>query len=142
MSGMGRLRFAKRSAMRDSWTGVLVQGPPERRGHGLTREVVVGRAEAAGEHDEVGALQRRPHGELEVRELVTDDAAGHDVDAERGETLGDHAGVRVGATERQQLAADRDRLGARERCGPHASRSTRVPARPAGARTRARRRPP
>ena len=83
----------------------------------LACQVVVGRAETAGEHDEVGALQRRPDGDLEMRELIADDAAGDDVDAERGQPRGDHPRVRVGAAERQQFAADGNRLGTGERRG-------------------------
>ncbi len=110
---LGHGQVALREALRDArqLDRVLVQAPPQRRGHRLAREVIVGRAEAAGEHDDVGALQRRPHGEFEVRELVPHDAASHQVDAERGQAPGDHGGVRVGTAECQQLTADRNRLG-------------------------------
>ena len=115
ISGIGER--ALREPLRDArhLHGILVHLAPERRRHGLPREVVVGGSQPARDEDHVSPLQGRAHGEFEVPEVIADDAARDHVDAERGEAVGDHAGVRVDAAEREHLAADGDRLGASKR---------------------------
>jgi len=51
--------------------------------HDVARQVVVGRAEAAGEHDHVGTLQRLPQHRREIGALVADDRLDAQVDPER-----------------------------------------------------------
>src|SRR5262249_11031095 len=80
-------------------------------GQGFPRKVVLGRAEATGGDDEVGAIT----GDLEagdvVGEVVGDGGVEPDLDADLGELAAEPLSVRVEGLAGGQLAADGDGLG-------------------------------
>ena len=98
---------------------VLDQRPADHAGDRIARHVVVGRAQAAGQDDQVGARQRvRDHAGQRV-DAIADDVLGADADAEPGQALGDRQRIGVETRRDQQLAADRDDLGRRQRRQAH-----------------------
>ena len=98
---------------------ILDQRPADHAGDGIARHVVVGRAQAAGQDDQVGARQRvRDHAGQRV-DAIADDVLGADADAEPGQAVGDRQRVGVETRRDQQLAADRHDLGRRERRQAH-----------------------
>ncbi len=80
-------------------------------GDALAGEVVFGGAEAAGEDDDVGAVEGDVHGRAEVVAVVADDAFEGTGDAEVVETSGEVEGVGVLAMRREHLGANGDDLG-------------------------------
>ena len=98
---------------------ILNQRPPDRASDGLARHVVVGRAQAPGQHDQVGARQRVRDDAGQRVDAIADDVLGADADAEPGQAVGDGQRVGVETRRHQQLAADRHDLRRRERRQAH-----------------------
>ena len=64
---------------------ILDQRPADDAGDRVARHVVVGRPEAAGQDDQVGARQRVRDDAGERVDAIADDVLGADADAEAGE---------------------------------------------------------
>jgi hypothetical protein len=82
----------------------------ERGGDALAGEVVFGGAEAAGEHDDVRAVQCDADGVGEVLAVIADDGFEGDRDAELVEAGGEGKRVGVLTVGRQHLRTDGDDL--------------------------------
>ena len=91
-----------------------VERQRERSREGVARDVVLGRAEAAGRDDQVDGPERGRQHLRELLDIVAEHGLQADVVADRVEPLGDRERVRVDAEWRQQLAADRDDAGLHE----------------------------
>ncbi len=74
-------------------------------------EVVVGRAEAAGHDDEVGAVEGALEGVDDAVEVVAHDGLEVEVDAEGGQARGEPGGVGVDDLAEQDFGAYGDDLG-------------------------------
>ncbi len=105
---MGMRRSAKRLASEGEDAGVGVELEAEGGGDGFAGEVVFGGAEAAGEEDDVSALEGDAGGGGEVRERVADDGFEGDGDAEVVELRGEEEGVGVLPEGREHLGAGSD----------------------------------
>ena len=90
--------------------GVDAGGLADGGGDGVTGDVVFGGAEAAGAEDEVGALQGGLHEFAEARLVIADLVHVVEVDAERGQALGDVVGVGVLDVGEEDFGADGDDL--------------------------------
>ncbi len=63
--------------------------PAERGGHRVAREIVFGRAQAAGQHDDLRARHSAQNGVGEPRALVADYGLAHHFHAQRVELIGE-----------------------------------------------------
>src|SRR5207247_1451313 len=90
---------------------VHVEGHTEDASHGVAGDIVLGRTEAAGEHDEIGPLERSAELRRELVDIVAHDGLEAHVVADGVQPFGDRKRVRVDAKRRQQLAADGDDAG-------------------------------
>ncbi len=88
--------------------GVAMEREAEGGGDGLAGEVVLGGAEAAGEEDDVGAVEGGAGGVGEVLEVVADDGFEGDGDAEVVETGGEVERVGVLPVGGEHLGAGGD----------------------------------
>ena len=88
-----------------------MEGELEGFGEALAGEVVFGGAEAAGEKDDVGAVDGGVDGGAEMLPVVTDDGLERDGDAEVVEAGGEEKRVGVLAMRCQHLGANGDDLG-------------------------------
>ena len=120
MSGICSPRLANRAAERSTVASSSPHRAPERLGDDVPRQVIVGRAEAAREHDEIRASKRRREDGAEVLARVSDDRLRAHADAVLGQALGDEQRVGIETRRRQQLAADGDDFRAEN--GTHAFR--------------------
>ncbi len=84
---------------------------PERLHQRIARHVILGRSEAAGEHEEIGALERVADLVDQIAEDVADDALARDRNRKVFERCRDLERVRVDARRPQHLRADRDDRG-------------------------------
>ena len=100
-------RAAKRW-WRRSRDGVIVEREVEGLGEALAGEVVFGGAEAAGEEDDVGAVERDGDGRGEVIAVVADDGLEGDRYAEVVEACGEVEGVGVLGKRREHLGPNGD----------------------------------
>ncbi len=100
--------------------GVLPHRASECLGDHLAREIIVGRAEAAREHDDVPSRQCGREDGPEVVARISHDGLRTHGDAVLGEALRDEQRVGIEARRREQLAADSDDFS-REK-GTHAFR--------------------
>ncbi len=114
--------------------GVLDQRPADHPGDGVARDVVVGRAEAAGQHDQVGPPHRVGDHAGQRIDAIADDVLGADADAEAGQAVGDGQRVGVEPRRHQQFAADGDDLGGGERRQAHGCVLTATPGTPTAGR--------
>ncbi len=105
--------------------GVLDQRPADHAGDGLARHVIVGRAQTAGQDDQVGARQRVRDDAGQRIDAIADDVLGADADAEPGQAVGDRQRVGVETRRDQQLAADRHDLRRGERRQDHSHNNRR-----------------
>ncbi len=87
------------------------RGRPTTSATSVAGHIVVGGTEAAGQDDEVDALERAPEMPRDLAPVVADHGLRPQLDAERREALGEEQRVGVEAGRAQQLAADRDDLG-------------------------------
>ena len=94
---------------------VFVQRPIEHLRDGLPRQVILGRAEPAADHEQLDPPERGLHGRRQVLDPVADNRLAADDDAKLVESGGQEQRVRVGAERGQQLRSHRDDLGHRER---------------------------
>ncbi len=78
---------------------------------GGSRDVVLGGAEPAGHHDQVGPSECRPQQLGELLDVVAGDQLEPHVDADFVEPLGDEQRIRIDAEGRQHLRADGDDTG-------------------------------
>ena len=92
-------------------SGHDVQLEPERGGGGFAGEVVFGGAEAAREHDDIGALQSDARGVSEVLQVVADDGLEGHLHAELVEAGGEVERVGVLAMRCEHLGAGGDNFG-------------------------------
>lgn len=90
---------------------VAVEREVEGLGEALAGEVVFGGAEAAGEEDDVGAVEGDIDGRAEVVAVVADDGLEGYGDAEVVEAGGEVEGVGVLTVRREHLGANGDDLG-------------------------------
>lgn len=81
-------------------------------GDRLPRQVVVGRADAAGADDEIGVRGGVADGRHQPRQVVADLDDVEQLDPPRRQLLGEEGGVGVGQVALDQLAADREDVGA------------------------------
>ena len=108
MSGIFMPRRAKRCSMLATIAASSISGSAEHLCDGFARQIVVGRTQAAGQHDEIDALERLPAQIAASAPVVADDGLGTQLDAERREPVGDEQRVRVEARGAEQLGADRN----------------------------------
>jgi hypothetical protein len=87
-----------------------MEGEVEGFGEALAGEVVFGGAEAAGEKDDVGAVDGDVDGGAEMVAIVADDGLERDGDAEVVEAGGEVERVGVLAMRREHLGANGDDL--------------------------------
>ena len=119
IAGIGMPRAAKRASSLAMIAGSSIKRPADHAGDGVARHVVVGRAQAAGQDDQVGARQRVRDDAGQRVDAIADDVLGADADAEPGQAVGDRQRVGVETRRDQQLAADRHDLRRRERRQAH-----------------------
>ena len=91
--------------------GMLDEGKAEHVRQRIAGHIVVGRPEAAGQDDEVGAFERAPQVLGDLTTVVADHGLRPQLDAERAQPLREHERVRIEPRRSQQLAPDRDDLG-------------------------------
>ncbi len=84
---------------------------PQRIGHALAGEVVLGRPEASDEDQNVGALERRPRGVDEMRSMVANDGLEGDGHAEFVKPGRQEQGIGVLPVRSEHFRADRDDFG-------------------------------
>ena len=82
---VGHLQTAPREPRGDvlDQLPLLDQGPPDDGGDRVARQVVVGRTQAAGHHDQVHARQRLPHQVGDQLPIVADHGFRAQLDADR-----------------------------------------------------------
>ena len=122
---VGHLQAPARKALHQALddVGMLDEGKANHVCQRIARHVIVGRPEAAGQDDQVGALERAPQMLADLAPVVADNGLRPQLDAERAQSLREHERVRIEPRRSQQLAADRDDLGrlqrrARRSCHP------------------------
>src|SRR5262249_16921975 len=103
---------------------ILDERPPEHGAHGLGREVVRGRPDAAGRDDDVGLRERLPPRPFQALRIVADRDHRDDVDAELEELVGDPLRVRVGDAPGRELVAGRQEGGTLDHSTSSTSRVT------------------
>ena len=111
-SGIFKPRRANRCTSRSTISGYSTSGTTHDISQRIARDVVVGRPEAAGQDDEVDAIESAAQVLGDFAATVADDGLRSQLDAERSQPLREKERVRIEARRAQQLAADRDDLGA------------------------------
>ena len=107
---VGHLQVAPGETRGDVLDDVLMldEGQSDRRRHRLARQIVVGRSQATGHHDEIDPRQRLPAQIGNQVPVVANHGFRAQLDAKRGETLGDEQRVGVEPRRAEQLPADGD----------------------------------
>src|SRR5262249_57597139 len=111
---------------------VGVHGNVEQPGDRLTRDVVLGRPEPTGDHDEIRPAERAFEHAHQLGDVVTDDSLQADVVTDRVEPLGDQQRIGVDLERREQFATNGDNTSLhREIRAANSARSARVAYTPA-----------
>ena len=82
--------------------------------HDFAGEIVGGRPQSAGEHDQVGSLERSVEKRTQARGVVPNHRLALYLDADRGKAFADEQGVGVEPRPPEELAPDRNDLGSGE----------------------------
>ena len=103
-----RLRRANIAAIAASDSACSTRGTPAQLGEGFARQVILRRAQAAGDDDQIGSLGRGPEDRDMVRQRVAQCGVQADRDSQIRKLAAEPLAVGIERLTAHQLAADRD----------------------------------